>query len=88
MFLTYFQKATVRGKQAGYTSFQCKIGHDPEENEKCVRLCREIMGDRDILIVDGNAGKTGFIHKELRLNFPIFNLMMVCPERRYDNSSS
>ena len=45
-----------RGKKAGYTMFQCKIGSDPDENERCVRACREVLDDTDILAVDPNAG--------------------------------
>ena len=55
MFL--FQKSFLRGKKEGFTMFQCKVGNDPEENERCVRECAEILDSSDILMVDSNTGE-------------------------------
>ena len=38
--------------------FQCKVGSDPEESEKCVRACAEVLDSSDILMVDPNTGTT------------------------------
>ena len=37
--------------------FQCKVGNDPEENERCVRACAEVLDSSDILMVDSNTGE-------------------------------
>ena len=55
MFL--FQKSFLRGKKDGFTMFQCKVGNDPEENERCVRACAEVLDSSDILMVDSNTGE-------------------------------
>ena len=41
----------------GFTMFQCKVGNDPEENERCVRACAEVLDSSDILMVDSNTGE-------------------------------
>ena len=38
--------------------FQCKVGSDPEESEKCIRACAEVLDSSDILMVDPNTGTT------------------------------
>ena len=52
-----FQKSFLRGKKDGYTMFQCKVGSDPEETERCVRACAEVLDSTDILMVDSNTGE-------------------------------
>ena len=50
-------RSFLRGKKDGYNLFQCKVGNDPEENERCVRACAEVLDSGDILMVDSNTGE-------------------------------
>jgi cis-L-3-hydroxyproline dehydratase len=55
--------AGYRGE--GYTRFQLKVGGDADDDIARIRLCREMLQPRDVLVADANTGWT--MHEAARV---------------------
>lgn len=52
-------------REEGYTKFQLKVGSDADDDIARIRLCRDMLQPRDILVADANTGWT--MHEALRV---------------------